>query len=336
MQKRFNQNHQLAFVVYLLAQGKLSQDVAVSLQNWADSYFPDFKAVKQEISEKIQLTSHKDTDEPRLWIILNQGSTSDSYCIETAHFIQNLKNYQSGAEPDFIFTVNHSEMLKIDLNEKMAPILTSIRQQIPNTITNLLIEVFLPFKALDLAPDQWLLEDEYAEEALPLGSEFPVVLRILERVPGYGNGYLQQGFWQDKWKKRHLQKSCREVLICTKSNNDEIITALSNFIASGIYSPYPPSEHQSKPKPNTLVMREGIPFWLWLRKPLDSCTEPTVFEEKLLTEETLQTLPQRLKAIRNDALNDPNHLAAHISFLVDNPEKMPYKQTSQPQLFAHT
>jgi len=317
MQRMLNQNHQLAFVAHLLKQGKLDQGVAVTLTIWADKHFPDFEAVKQEINQKIE--SQK-TSESRLWIILKSGTTSDHYLLEAAHFIENLEAYQSGTAPAKTFPLDGREISKIKLNEDIAPILTAIRRQIPNTITDLTVEVFLPFKALDLAPDQWLLEDEYEDKPSPLGIEFPVVLRILERME---TDYLQHGIWRQKWQNKRLAPVSQEVLICTTCNASEIIQALDAFTKSGLHSPYPPSEHLAKPKPHSLVMKHGIPFWLWVRKPLGSCEQAEVFEEELLKKVSLGDLPKRLKQLRNDALNNPNHLAAHISFLADNPEKMP-------------
>ncbi|MFN5514334.1 MAG: trypsin-like peptidase domain-containing protein [Cyanobacteriota bacterium] len=322
MQRTSNQNHQLAFVSHLLNRGKLTSDVLVDLTNWAKKHFPDdFEAVKQEIHQKIQ---SQVSSESRLWIILKSGATSDHYFLESAHFIENLEAYQSGTAPDKTFTLDSCEISKTKLNENIAPILTAIRQQIPSTITDLIVEVFLPFKALDLEPDQWLLKDKYEDESSPLGIEFPVVLRILERIE---TDYLQHGIWRQKWQNKRLAPVSQEVLICTTCNASEIIQALDAFTKSGLHSPYPPSEHLTKPKPHSLVMKHGIPFWLWVRKPLGSCEQAEVFEEELLKKVSLGGLPQRLKQLRNDALNNPNHLAAHISFLADNPEKIPNLET---------
>ena len=51
--------------------------------------------------------------------------------------------------------------------------LTDIIQSLPS-IDNLFVEVFLPIKSLDLAPDCWMVEDEYEEEPVCLGLSSPL------------------------------------------------------------------------------------------------------------------------------------------------------------------
>ena len=320
-----NENILIDFLAYLIAQAELSKSMEGKLKKWAKR---TFDVPEEEIANKCDrfqesLTAKQvpgETNiESRLWIILNEAGTSDQYKIESAYFIKDINNYQRDNKDSYQkIEVELSENIKrSQLQDKnfCFPGLTEIIEQIYVDET-LRVEFFLPFKSLDLMADSWLIEDEYGEEPFPIGSEYPVVIRVLER---HNKIYKKASLWEGNWKPQYINQLCKKALICSDRPPEEISEDLAKEEVLGVRCTCPLEAHHNQPKP--MIMRRGLPIALWLRQELKNCCGEEKYQELLNI--NLVDLPQKLKNIRNADRQNESHLAHHISLLWDEPIKLP-------------
>ena len=323
-----NDNILINFVVYLMVQDKLpeSETLKVKLRQWAKTAFG---VTEEEIAEKCDrlkqsLTAKqepgKKSIESRLWIILNEAGTTDQYKLESAYYIKNINNYKRDNKESY-------QKIEVELPENIKRSqlqdqkfcfteLTEIIEQILYLDQSLRIEFFLPFKSLDLRADSWLIEDEYGEEPFPVGSEYPVVIRVLER---HNKIYKQAPLWEGNWKPQYINQLSEKALISSDLPPEKISEELAKEEVLGVRCTCPIETHANKPK--VLIMRRGLPIALWLRQEIKNCCGEGKYQE--LLDINLVELPQKLKNIRNADPQNESHLAHHISLLWDEPTKLP-------------
>ena len=313
--KKNDENILINFVVYLIAQPELSKSLEGKLKKWAKRAFD---VTEEEIDQKCdrlkeslaakQVPGEKSI-ESRLWIILNEAGTTDQYKLESAYYIKN--SYQK-IEVELLENIKRSQLQDKNF---CFPGLTEIIDQIYVDET-LRVEFFLPFKSLDLMADSWLIEDEYGEEPFPVGSEYPVVIRVLER---HNKIYKRAPLWEGNWQPQYINQLSRRALICSDRPPEEISEELTREEILGVRCNCPIETHANKPK--ALIMRRGLPIALWLRQELKNCCGEEKYQE--LLDINLVELPQKLKNIRNADRQNELHLAHHISLLWDEPTKLP-------------
>lgn len=324
---QIKEKQRLTFSAYLLTREKLSIKQQNDLTNWVREKFPeDYEGAiaNQEKEAKAPPTPK------RLSLVISQCETDERYQLEYACEIEITDKGEIPRHIDVKPNSLHLSTLDVDIK----PLLNDIQRQISGSRMNMVLEVFLPRKVLHLvSPDQWLIEDEdEPKKSLRLGTVFPVVLRILERV---SDSYRGQEQWEWNWQSELLREPCEDALTCCRSQpNSEIILGLENQLTIGLRSDRPLDDSSLACQPYELIKRERIPIALWLRQPLENCCDERQHRQytKLLAS-SLQALPKYLRAIRNDCRTDPNHLACNVSLLWDNPhETLPPAFSNQHDL----
>lgn len=276
-----------------------------------------FKLTKADI-ESAYNTDHELIEKtiPKLWLMLGNAGTLDQYQLEFAYYVPR-QNLETQLSINSISVPPHGNIRRADLQNDLTDILTNIIDNLPS-LDGLWVEIFLPFKSLDLDPDCWLIDDEYEDDSVCLGINFPVVIRVWDRL-GYGKPYRHLSKWEKLWNETDLSSSCKQTLVCCSSGRDEIISELENNKACGFHSTQPLKAHPKKL--SALMMKEGVPIALWVRKDLDECLGIEHFADILDAE--LGQLPQLIRAKRNAELKDPKHIARNISLLWDDPTYVP-------------
>lgn len=318
------ENTLINFVVYLIAQPDVSETLKEKLRQWA---LRAFNVNRQEIAEKCDLLKESLTAKPvpgdksiesRLWIILNQAGTSDQYKLESAYYIKDINHYKRDKKDSYekIEVESQDNIKRSQLQDKnfSFPELTEIIEQI-YVDKSLRVEFFLPFQSLDLMADSWLIEDEYEEKPFPIGSEYPVVIRVLER---HNKIYKKASLWFGNWKPQYIFQLSKQALICSDLPPEKISEELDKEEVLGVHCTCPIEAHHHKPLP--MIMRRGLPIALWLRQELKNCCGGEKYQE--LLDINLVELPQKLKNIRNADRQNESHLAHHISLLWDEPTKL--------------
>lgn len=320
-------NPLMNFVIYLIGQVELSESLKFNLRQWAEVAFGvDDAELAEKCDQLKQLRIMKqDAEELKveslLWIILNEDGTSDQYKIEAAYFIEDSQKYDRENQKTYkkfnIESLNSIQRSELTNKQSSLTAIQKIIEQIDYN-ESIRIEIFLPFKSLDLRPDTWLIEDDF--DTYPLGQQYPVVIRVLERL-GYKNKkYAYAELWKKKWRQQHITQLSEEGLICCELPLDEISRTLATEEKLGIRCISPIKNHPKKL--NVLIMRRGLPIALWFREKLENCSGTESYQR--LLETSLRDLPQELRHTRNAEPDNEKHLARHINLIWDDPTKLPH------------
>ena len=318
------------FVVYLLVKSQWEETFKLKLRNWLNKALGFSREQIAQKCDRVTLTQQQnDPFNSRLWLILGTTETHNHYQLESARFIRDIDSYNPNEETTYKdFKVpQHDYFERIHCREQICSLLTDIIfTKVPTNTGELTIEVFLPFKSLeDLAPDSWLIKDEYDDDPFPLGNQYPVLIRIRERSEILNESdkppYPYFSKWQNKWKpcnqsNTYFFSSCRDGLVCCDSS--ENLTTQLQEGKGGLRSKRPLKNHTKKL--SAKIMREGIPICLWLRQPLESCECQEEYEKVL--DLTLRSLPEKLRLYRTDNPQNTNHFARHVNLLWDDPNKL--------------
>lgn len=192
------------------------------------------------------------------------------------------------------------------------------------------IEFILPKDLLNLPVDQWLAPSD--EVAMPIGIDYPVWLRSLERSRDkekhrrwrrrYAQlqAYLQAGdspiddavhrSQLDGPRHRHLQKLAAKLALA----ENVVLLVLAD----------PPSCPNSLGRQEVAIaFKTGVPVLLWHREDCASKAFQTAVED-LLADGGLGKLLENVKKLRGQALISDDcdtHPGSHLSILVDDPNR---------------
>lgn len=192
-----------------------------------------------------------------------------------------------------------------------------------------IVEVFLPIGMLNYDLNQWTILYS-SDEAVPINLRYPLVIRSLDRV--YSNSYRwkeeMHRLWLTKWhtlkqqmpSASYLPKYC-DAAYCNTSFRvralDDVCLALT----------FVPTSAQDFNKTHILstIIQMGIPIALWPR-PSTSHYEESDFQElfqSILSENGLNTLPERVLTKRKSSLEDSQHPVHYVTLLWDDPTRLP-------------
>ena len=314
----------VARLVILLDRQILCQ----KLRDWVDSSFEIDRQTFAELCDRFReetAIAQQQNRQSRLFLLLRNDGAPDRYNIE-AYAIADLEQYDPGNIKTYqMLSVDAVSLSREELASRMPELLADLLDCNPILYQGeLQLEIFLPFTALNIAVDCWHLEDDY-EESAPIGQTYPVVIRVLDRL-GYKKPYRKVREWQQKWrrKKHDCKLCCSEVLVCGNRSKEEIRENgdLDCETVIGLYKTKPPKV--GKGGLFSLVMGEGIPVALWLRKDLEDCCDRSREKFEKLLGTPIEQLPQKLKKIRKGTPRDrQTHFGHHLALLWDNPYKVP-------------
>jgi hypothetical protein len=189
--------------------------------------------------------------------------------------------------------------------------------------TELLIEVALPREMLCCSVDRW--EIEVGEYKVPVGGQYPVVVRWLERI-------RERKFeckWRQKWAavKSHSGKPLW-VRRADEFQPKQLLAILGESPDQGVFVTFaftPPEKKGSQDDSLSIALSGGTPVALWWRKCDPDPAKAQAELQQLLTHKTLHDLPYLLRAIRNKAEqeDDPNHAGCRVALLFDNFDHRP-------------
>ncbi|MBD2579107.1 trypsin-like peptidase domain-containing protein [Oscillatoria sp. FACHB-1406] len=289
-----------------------------NLKKWAKNAFQIEQQEFDRLCDRAVLTQKQPTTQSYLFIFVRSNETSDRYNLEAGILME--EDERSSVTRYQTLTVNLPPLSRSQLATLEPKLLTDILEQSRQlTQGKLQIECFLPYTLLDLAIDRWKRDDEY-DEPFPLSEEYPVVVRILERL-GYSKPYLKNQEWREKWKCLQQNACCFEILACCDRAREKVAEDLERgYIGLRRKTIVPPASEPGGMF--SIIMKEGIPVTLWSRQDIDSCGEAERYEQLLKV--SVVELPNRLKAIRNATpRKDETHIGHHLSLLWDNPYRVP-------------
>jgi hypothetical protein len=321
------------FVGYLIIRleekGEFSE-LSISLVKWLAQYQVNHQNFLKSLKYK---QSNKSAKKPCLLIYVFERNNGLRL---QAGLIKDIQEYSLNQEIEYKSLTQEKE-IELELSELTHHVRTIFQKSLEACQSNIkLIKIFLPYKFIecDINPIDTLIMDETVPEYVQqsFGSEYEVSIGFSERL-GKINPYIAK--WQDKCqtlKQIKSVKSLKECLISVESSNprnlfkklsvDEVVGARINNII------------QLSHLKSTMEVfyHAGIPVALWIRKEFQGMNH----QEELdcfCQDCCLETLSAKLKAKRQKAWGEENHIGNHLSLLWDDANLVPPKHLLQmPEL----
>ena len=236
---------------------------------------------------------------------------------------------------------------RITLSEapiKLKETIENLAKEIPDKISEVRLEFFLPLDLLSIDVDQWIQKDDLIVE-VKIGADYPVVVRSLERA----TRPIQQKYWHPRCEYLYANEdenldALEDYWCLFEENNyeelelyDRLLTENNQSIFFVTLSFYPGFSRER----GTILMellRAGLPIILWPRiKPKDIAEEKKIIAliEEICNDRCLNYIPEALKQQRRKALRSGKEdFRNNMTLLWDDPKRLPkelrnhYKLTS--------
>ncbi len=311
------------FVTYLIADSKLDKLIISELKEWAKINIKDFsellEQVKKDLKQKYKNEKYKNK-KSYLLIVINPRSSSHPYTV-SAWIIPEIKSYNS-------LSGNGCEQLHLPGDDNKVTEIDKIPDIVQEFLKesaifhprNLTIEIFLPFKILHHAIDNWQLKDDYGF-LITLGKHYIVVIRSYDRL--FLKYREKRIHWEEKWEYLQDLKTTAISNYFYPVNDDNIndtFDQLLDTIIIGIKA----SKAPKKVGPGSFfaaILSSAIPIALWLRKDLES--KDCLSEIDTILNCKIDDLPEVVRKKRSEAKNPDTDIGYHLSLLWEDPYRLP-------------
>jgi len=198
------------------------------------------------------------------------------------------------------------------------------------------VELLLPRELLCADVDQWRVELDFIE-SIPIGVEHRLVVRSLERASRPRAALALQS--RARALRRRLRGGCRLVDEPASREGQAVWIERDDCGGAALYAALKDAEDMvgavlgQAPRPaardpscdvlNT-IFEVGLPVLLWARRePADGQAAARAEFARLLGQEPLSLLPDRVWGLRRQAARspDPGHLGHHLTLLWDDPAR---------------
>jgi transcriptional regulator with XRE-family HTH domain len=211
-----------------------------------------------------------------------------------------------------------------DLEQLIGEIITAAETAWSDWSGEVRVEFVLPLDLINLPVDRWRVP----ELDVPLGVQYPVVVRSLERMRAQN----WHRVWRSRW--RHLAAEPGASLVLRGDSTDKPdshgfarqLHADPRYVGMVLSEPPVRADGQGVTE-MTQALRAGLPFLVWSR---DDCHAPTFRDAvaELLGDGELADLPERVRDMRRRAetapTGDGDTGPQHLAVLWDDPDQLVY------------
>jgi hypothetical protein len=206
-----------------------------------------------------------------------------------------------------------------DARAKFRELVAYVEQQ----STDLVIEIALSREMLCSPVDRW--EIAVGKYPVPVGAQYPVVLRWLDRL----RDKALEPHWLKKWQS--VKSHPGQPLWLTRTDEykpSQLLAKFKEAPAMGAFISFaftPSSAVDAERDTLAVALDGGTPVAVWWRECDPDPVKAQQELQTLLKLQRLVDLPAVLMAIRNQAeqVNDPKHPGYRIALLFDNPDHRP-------------
>ena len=195
--------------------------------------------------------------------------------------------------------------------------------QVEELSTNLIIEMVLAREMFCEPVDRWTIN--YGGFDAAVGAHYPVVLRWLNRL----HDAKMQPHWKEKWQ--YVPTHCCKPFWLKQTGEyspQQLLAKLGNPPSTGAFVSFayaPPRAGDPRGDALSVALSGGTPVAVWWR---ECDPDPAIAQndlQALLTQKSLEELPDVLKNVRNlaEQANDPNHPGCRLAILFDNHDHRP-------------
>lgn len=191
-------------------------------------------------------------------------------------------------------------------------------------VSSIYLEFVLPWDMLNTPVEFWR-KQSMSSDTVPLAIDHPVVLRSIERMRATRHRLA----WKLRWKSLSGKSPTNRLFWCQPSGSDYLTTMAAELasdqrIVSLVLSEPPGDPRTWAWREAATAFRAGIPVIIWDRQDCAAADFENVVG-KLLEDGAFVELPQRVAALRRDALrfDSAPHPGHTIAILFDDPDRIP-------------
>lgn len=227
---------------------------------------------------------------------------------------------QSGDEHDIMLQADDEGARRDELPRLLQELLAE-HHAADRSSDDLTIELILPRSLLGSPFDQFRITSERGEH--PLGTEYPVVVRSLDRLHRRDLQRSCHRKW--RWLRVHSEQAAVHLL---QRRGEIAPETLYNLLLAdqslvGVAMPFPPERGRNEPDELSTGIQAGVPIAVWCREPRDPDRFTEEFRE-LLSQGVLALPHKVLELRRNAALSgEPDHLGNHLTLMFDDADRWP-------------
>lgn len=198
-------------------------------------------------------------------------------------------------------------------------LLTSHPRIIGRQVPDLVVEFVLPRRLLGLDVDQYAYSSGGVRR--PLGLDYPVVVRSLERTGGTGPGQNLRRKWG--WLRENPAGGTATLVARPgELMAEQLYARLAESSRVCLAMAFPPRSDEAVDE-LAVGIEAGLPIVLWCREGGDSARFIPDIRDMLNSD--LMSLPQKIKELRIRAAQtgETAHLGRHLSLLFDDADRIP-------------
>lgn len=310
----------LAFVEYLAARSAgdpLRPDLPDRLRAWSERQATEFGMISALARLRAAIaTEPMLPPAPACLVIQIQPKPIEPDAYLLSHWLQHRRgHWQPERGPD-------TEVGAADLERAVDGLVGEAEEVWSSACGEPSIEVVLPVDMMDRAVEWWSAE----ADAVPLGVEYPLVLRSLER--------MQEKRWHRPWRNKweSLRKGTFQTHWAPDGSDADTLQRWNIALRSrpelaSVALPAPPGQAQVGGLPATIwalrmALRAGAPVVMWTRRHRPVAEFRHAVET--LLDGALAELPQRLRALRRTAAESVAVLETtvrHLAVIYDDPNR---------------
>jgi hypothetical protein len=205
--------------------------------------------------------------------------------------------------------------------------LERVTDLIPEAMSRLVFEFFLPRELLCYPVDQWsIVADDQIGMEIKLGEQFPVVVREVDRL---GNRKARH-HWRRKWEHAQAFGSCPGCGAMHWVDDTQVLDRKRFYLEllhaehrTCVGLPYLPPDAPERRDLLLVTLSAGIPIALWLRRRIEDMGQLRRDVDAELTRAGLTRLPEFVLRQRVEAGSEDHHAGSHLALLWDNPDRLP-------------
>jgi hypothetical protein len=308
----------------------LSDDAAFALRRWIDDTAHRLGVAPAQIHAlRLERPDQVTSDEDRSYFVVQIEEDP-----VTPHQYRLAVWLQDGRGRDEVLQLDDEPCPLPDIPGQIDRLLGEIAARIATRVGDPTIEVILPRTLLGHPVDRWPIRVGPGETPYPIGIEYPVVVRSLERM---GNQMLRHR-WQRKWRRLQshghavTDRSVHWVVEPGASKPEQLLGELlydetDDPICLVIAAAPVDGGHAGHEVDAGL--HAGIPVLVWCRenRPIERLRADVI---SLLGHGVLG-LPATVLRLRRDAVRlgePPDHLGLRVSLIWDDPDRLPRRPTA--------
>jgi transcriptional regulator with XRE-family HTH domain len=308
----------IEFVEHLASTQK--NELSIELRRWADRQATRLGIVNELQHLRREFRAPAPGPPPNspaylVMLLMRAGVTGDRYRLSHWHQLDVSEGWFPERGEDFVGSLD-------EVKTQVAVLTEDVETRWARYQPDIRVEVVLTEELLNLDVDQWPSEVDSPLPPVPLGCQYPVTVRSLER--------MRTGKWQRRWRARWNVLNGQLAAGALSPESGYFVQPGQNILhtvadleinpdLTALVLSSPPRSEGSEAI--AVGLRAGIPIMVWPRDAENSADFSATASDLLYGGPG--TVLQRLRRLRTTAYRSPaDHVGHHVVVMWDDPERL--------------